>query len=161
MSVEHPDQQILGGAGVIEVAGLLVTITPLTWREELQLQRRLLQKAEEYYGDPYKRVAPMLAHMAPADRQVAVQELVRLAVKKEPLAPEAIAAYRSTNPEWVAEETYLRGKKATQGLTLEGLKAVINEVNAPEVFEQLWRVITGGTSDPKETPTSLQSNLPS
>lgn len=149
--MEQKLSAVLGGAGVLDVAGLAVTITPLSLREELLLEQLLYREAEKKYGDPYQRIRDMLASMPPEERAIAVQEAVRCAVRREPLSAHAIAEFRLTDPDWVAEEVYWRGKAATAGLTREGLKAIINSQNAPWIAHELQQIIRGGSDDPKAT----------
>lgn len=138
---------LLSGHGIVPVAGLQVYITPLSAEEELLLVRELRRRAQEYYGSPYQRVRGMLAELPEADRLVVLQELARAAIRKEPLSVDALDDYALSDPDWIAYELWLRGRKATPGLTLEGLSAVINPANALEVASALRQAVLLSTRE--------------
>jgi hypothetical protein len=146
------DRTTVGGVGEVAVGPLLVTVTPLSQGDELRLSRQLRAEAERLAGDGWTRCRAMLEAMteagAHADRMHAVAELVRSAKRKEPLSDEAVFDYRSSAA-GVALELFARGKAATPGLTLDGLRAAVTEANAPDVFAAMMEVIQGGEPDAK------------
>lgn len=150
------DEMVLGGTGTLVIGNLKITIKPIGYAEEARLMRELRKRAEEAAGDLYSRCKNLLAKMTPEDRLEAVREIVRSEIQGVKLSLDAILQFRMTDPDWVAEEVYIRGKDATPGLTLEGLKAVINAYNAPEIFEQMIKIASGRleADGPKSTHSS-------
>lgn len=146
------DRTTVGGVGEVAVGPLSVTVTPLSQGDELRLARQLRAEAERLAGDGWTRCRPMLDAMsaagAHADRMHAVAELVRSAKQKEPLSERAVFEFRSSAA-GVVIELFARGKAATPGLTLDGLRAVVTEANAPDVFAAMMEVIQGGEPDAK------------
>jgi hypothetical protein len=133
-----------GAVGLVRVAGLEITVTPLSQAEETALDRALRRGAEAAAGDVYTRCRAELKALesAPGDRLEFLRELARLAARKEPVSPVAFFDYRSSAA-GVALELYHRGKRATPGLTLAGLEAVVTEVNADEVYAALQELLRG------------------
>lgn len=146
------DRKLVGGVGEVAVGPLVVTVTPLSQGDELRLRRQLRAAAERAAGDGWSRCKPILDAMTAAgahgDRALAVAELVRSAKRLEPLSEEAVFEFRA-GPEGCALELFARGKAATPGLTLDGLRAAVTEANAPDVFAALLDAIAGGEPDPQ------------
>ncbi len=140
--------QPVGQTGTIDVAGLALTVTPLSIAEEAALYDRFKRAAE----NPYQRIAGMLAAAAPEDRAEMVREAVRLHEAYGGAGPAAVEEYRRT-PAGVAAELHARCKKATPGLTEAGLAAVVTAANAGEAFAALQAVI----SPPKASATPSTS----
>lgn len=144
------DRKLVGGVGEVAVGSLSISITPLSQGDELRLRRQLRAAAESLAGDGWTRCKPILEAMtksgAHGDRAIAVAELVRSAKRVEPLSEEAVFDFR-TSAEGVALELFARGKAATPGLSLDGLRSVITEANAPDVFAALLDIIDGGEPD--------------
>lgn len=129
-----------GGTGVVRVGALEVTVTPLTIAEERALDRSLSRAAKDA-ADPFAACAKFLDSLKPhpAAYLEAVRELTRLAASPGP-TPEQFFEFRQS-PAGVARELFLRGRKATPGLTAEGLAAVVTMANVDDVLDQL-RAIT-------------------
>jgi hypothetical protein len=144
------EQMLVGGVGVVRVGDLEVTVAPLPLSAESVLDRRLRRGAQERHGDYYTRCRAMLDAMAdyPGDRLEAVREITRMTASGAAVSAAAVVDFR-LSPEGVALELYARGRGATPGLTLEGLKAIITEANVDEVAGQLHAAIEAG--DPKPT----------
>ena len=146
------EQKLVGGTGVVTVGELEITITPLSQSEESMLLRKLRIASAEHAADNYTRCRGILeaAKEFPADRAEMVREVARTTIAagkdKLPLDGAALFDFRF-GPHFLPVELFTRGKKATPGLSLEGLKAVVTEVNADEVASALLEVIEG--SDPK------------
>lgn len=142
-------ESTVGAVGMIRVAGLEITVTPLSQSEEMALDRALRKAAQEAAGDHFTRCKPLLDAMTAAqahgDRLEAVREIVRMAGRVEPLSSTALWDYQNSAP-GVALELYHRGRKATPGLTLAGLQAVVTEVNADEVSAALRELLRGADS---------------
>lgn len=139
---------LVGGVGTVRVGDLEITITPLSQAEETLLDRRLMKAGADLAGDNYTRCAGVLkaAEANPADRLEMVKEIARVTIGqgdkegKAPLSGSAFFEFRF-GPDGLPIELLARGKRATPGLTLEGLRAVVTAANADEVAGQLIRVI--------------------
>jgi len=136
-------EEKVGAVGLIRVAELEITVTPLEQFEELALDRELRKATEAEAGDHYTRCRPLLDAMPAGDRLEAVREIVRLSATKAPLSEVAIFDFRCT-PAGLAIELWWRGRKATPGLTREGLAAVITDENADRVAAGMFELLKGG-----------------
>ncbi len=138
-------EKSVGAVGLIRVAGLEITITPLSQGEELLLDRTLRRAAQEAHGDLYTPCKPLLEAMrdAPADRLEAVREITRLTASRAGVSAAAVFDFR-TSAEGLALEIFARGRRATPGLTLDGLRAVVTAANADEVAGALFELIEAG-----------------
>jgi hypothetical protein len=147
------DSQVVGAVGEIHVGELVVTAMPLSQAEEMALDRALRKGAALAAGDPYTRARAALdaAKDSPADRLEMLREIARAAANGVRVTPETVYDYR-TSPAGVALELYHRGRKATPGLTLAGLEAVVTEANCDAVSASLFDLIAGGPDEKKATP---------
>lgn len=148
------DQQLIGAVGLIRVAGLEITITPLSEAEELALDRELRRAAEAAAGDHYTRCKPELDAMqkagATGDRIEFLRELARMSARREPLSDAAMFDFRNS-PAGLVIELHARGRKATPGLERAALAAVITAAVADDVAIALMDLIRGGP-DKKSRP---------
>lgn len=146
------EERLVGGVGAVRVGDLEITLTPLSQSEETLLRRRLRLASAEHAADNYTRCRDVLdaAKDSPADRSEMLREIARLTVSegkgKLPLDGAALFDFR-LGPHFLPVELFARAKKATPGLTLEGLRAVVTEANADEVAARMLEVIAAG--DPK------------
>lgn len=138
-------QNLRGATGLIRVAGLEVTVTPLSQSEEIALDRALRRGVGDVYTLAQPELDALKAH--PADRLEFLRELARLAVRREPPSPVALYDFRCS-PKGVALELWFRGRRATTGLTLAALEAVITEVNADEVAAGIQNLLDGADGPP-------------
>ena len=140
-----PAEAAAGGVGVVRVGDLLVTVTPLTLVEERALARLLRAEAEKHSADYFTRCAKLLQAMKaqPAAYLEAVREIVRLTATGPAVSDEQFVEFRAS-PAGLAHELYARGKKATPGLTREGLAAVVTDANCDDVGGQMVAVIEAG-----------------
>lgn len=131
-------EKTVGGVGVVRVATLEITVTPLTMTEERALRRQLIAAAAAEATDYFTRCARLLAAMkaVPGAYLEAVREITRLTATGPALSDEQFFEYRES-PAGVAKELFARGKKATPGLTPDALAAVITVVNVDDVLEQM------------------------
>ena len=131
-------QSVTGPVGVVAVGDLRVTLTPLGIAGERALDRLLAKGAEGAAADPFTapRVRRLLAAMReePFAYAEAVREITRQTLA--PVTAVQVAEYRES-PAGVAAELYHRGRRATDGLTPEGLAAVVTEANVDDVLLQL------------------------
>ncbi len=127
-----------GAVGVVTVGELQVTVTPLTMIEERALRRVMEKEALTAATDYYTRSVKLLDAMRsnPFAYEIAIKQLVTLTATGPKLSDEQFYEFR-TSPAGVAIELWHRGRKATPGLTLAGLQAVITEANADSVTFQL------------------------
>ena len=130
-------QPATGPVGVVAVGDLKIALTPLGMAGERALDRLLAKGAEEsadHFGKP--RVRKLLAAMqgTPAAYAEAVREITRQAIA--PVSASQVNQFRDS-PAGVALELYHRGRKATDGLTLDGLAAVVTDANVDDVLAQL------------------------
>lgn len=137
-------EKLVGATGLIRVAGLEITIVPLTTAEELALDRELRKGAAAASADVYTRCRPELDALKeyPADRVEFLRELARIAARREGPSPTAIFEHQ-TSAAGVALELFSRGRKATPGLTLAAIEAVVTPVNAAEVFCAIQELLKG------------------
>ena len=144
------DTKSVGAVGLIRVGDLEITVTPLSQIEELALDRQLRRGAEAEAGDHYTRCRAELDAMRdfPGDRLEFLREIARATLRKEPLSPAAVYEFRCSAA-GVALELFARGRKATPGLALAGLRAVVTMENADQIAAALFELIEGG--DPKAT----------
>ena len=130
-------QPVTGPVGVVAVGDLKITVTPLGMAGERALDRLLAKGAEESAADHFSkpRMKKLLGAMqgTPAYSE-AVREITRQTIG--PVSAAQIGEYRDS-PAGVALELFHRGRKATEGLTLAGLVAVITEANVDDVLMQL------------------------
>ena len=148
--MDQDKKQVGEAIGLVRIDAVEVTVTPLSQAEERSLDRALQRAAEADAGDHYTRCKPELDALkdSPADRIEFLREIARLSAKREPLSLAAMIAFRDS-PAGVAIELYHRGRRATPGLTLAALRAVVTDVNVDEVASALLDLIEGG--DPKPT----------
>lgn len=152
-------ESTVGGAGVVRIGNLLLTLTPLSLAEETALERLLRRSAAEAAGDNYTRCAAILAAMNPTDRAEAVREIARRTMNAgDPrgLGPVDQTAYVEFRfgPQGLPLELLHRARKATPGLDLAGLRACITEANADDVAAQLLDVLEGTSEKKASTPTA-------
>lgn len=142
--------ETVGAVGIVRVGDLEITVTPLSQAEEMALDRTLNRGAEVAAGDYYTRCKGILDATKdnPADRLEILREIARISIRREPLSVAEVYAFRES-PEGVAVELFHRGRKATPGLTLQGLRTVITEVNCDEVGVGLMELLTGGDGEKK------------
>ncbi|HEY1191307.1 MAG TPA: hypothetical protein VGE74_26975, partial [Gemmata sp.] len=116
---------------------------------ERALRRALLKAAEEHTGDYFTRCGKLLKAMqaVPAAYLEAVREITRLTATGPAVSEEQFFEFRQS-PAGVALELFHRGRKATPGLTADGLASIITDANVDEVFEQLQAVLRGDAADP-------------
>lgn len=141
-----------GGVGVVVVGTLEITVTPLTLAEERALGRQLRKAAKSETTDYFTRCAGLLKAMQaqPAAYLEAVREITRLTATGPSVSEDQFFEYRES-PAGVARELFARGKKATQGLDLAGLSAVITDENVDAVIDQM-RAVTDGPPPNAATP---------
>lgn len=144
------DAKLVGAVGLIRIGELEITITPLSQAHELALDRQLRKGTEAALGDYYSRCRAELDAMReyPGDRLELLREIARMAVRKEPPSAVAVFDYRCS-PAGLALELFSRGKRATPGLTLANLEAIITDINADEIAAALHELIAGGPEDKK------------
>ncbi|VTT99005.1 unnamed protein product [Gemmataceae bacterium] len=137
------------GTGTVLVGSLEITVTPMSKVEERSLRRQLLAGAERDATDYFTRCSRLLDAMRgqPAAHTEAVREIVRLTALGPKVPEEQLLEYRAS-PAGVAQELFLRGKKATPGLTLDGLAAVVTGANVEEVAGQMWDIVSGEGGGP-------------
>ena len=135
----------MGGCGVVRVGPLEVTVTPLTLSEERRLGRKLRRAAAEQSADYFTRCAKLLEAMRPqpAAYLEAVREITRLAATGPTVSDDLFFEFRES-PAGAAIELYERGRKATPGLDLAALRAVVTDDNADEVLDQMRAAFEGG-----------------
>lgn len=134
---------------IIRVGELEVVTAPLSQAEWAALRRQLRAEAEKA-GDYFTRSAKTLAAMKRLDPdayRLAVQRIAELAASGPAVSDEQVYEYRES-PSGVALELFVRGRKATTGLTRAALEAVITTENVDDILDQLSRVEGG---DPKAT----------
>lgn len=132
-----------GGVGIVRVGDLEITVTPLTIVEERALARVLRDEAEAAAGDYFTRCARLHAAMKKVDREAyleSVREITRIVATGATVSEQQLWEYRA-GPAGLARELYHRGRKATPGLTLDGLRAVVTAENLDEVGAQLVAVL--------------------
>lgn len=129
---------MVGATGIVTIGNLQITVTPLTMTEERALRRVLLKSAEQAATDYYTRCARLLDAMRtnPLAYTAAINKIVELTATGPKVSDEQFYEFR-TSPEGVRIELFHRGRKATQGLTLDGLSAIITEANVDDVIGQL------------------------
>lgn len=142
-------EKTVGAVGLIRIDALEITITPIPQPEEMALDRALRKAAQEAAGDHYTRCKPLLDAMTTAgahgDRIEAIREIVRMAGRVEPPSNAAVYDYRCSAA-GVALELFARGKKATPGLSLASLEAIITPVNADMIAAKLFELLEGADS---------------
>lgn len=145
-------EQSTGAVGMIRIDALEITITPLKQSEERALRRRLLKEAAEAAGDYFTRCAKLLAAMRsqPGAYLKAIETITTLTATGPTVSEDQLYEYRES-PAGVALELYVRGKKATPGLELAGLRAIVTDANVDELIESLREVLEGAA--PKNSPT--------
>lgn len=142
-------ENTVGGVGVVDVAGVQVTIAPLSQKEERLLWRRLRKGAEQdqsstslFERPAVKRLLTSLQSV-PAAYVESIRELTRLAAAADEVTETRLFAFRGS-PAGVALELFERGRKATPGLDLAGLQALITDINADDVFEEMMAIVEAG-----------------
>ena len=133
-----------GPVGAVRVGDLLVTVTPLKMVEERALRRVLIKAAADAAGDYFTRCAKLLNAMksTPAAYFKAVERITELAAIGPTVSEDQLFEFRES-PAGVQIELFHRGRKATQGLTLDGLRAIITEANVDDVLFQMQLVQEG------------------
>lgn len=133
-----------GPVGAVRAGELLITITPLDMTGERALRRLLARAAAEAAGDYFTRCAKLLHAMraVPGAYLEAVREITRLTATGPAVSDEQLFEFRQS-PAGAALELFHRGRRATQGLTHEGLAAVITDANVDAVLGQLEAVLAG------------------
>lgn len=136
--------KLVGGVGVVRVGDLEITVTPLAMVEERALRRLLLDRAAASATDYYTRCAKLLAAMKsqPVAYVEAVREITRLTALGPAVSEAQFDEYRDS-PAGVAAELFARGRKATPGLTADGLAAAVTAANADDVADQMRRAVEG------------------
>jgi hypothetical protein len=141
--------KIVGGVGVVRVGNLEITITPLTMVGERSLGRQLRAAAEAAASDYFTRCAKLLAAMKgqPAAYKFAVERIVDNTCLGPKVSEDQFWEYRDS-PAGAARELFARGKKATPGLDLASLAAIITDENVDDVIEQMKQVVKGDDPNP-------------
>jgi len=150
-----------GGYGAVRIPGAggtvyEVIVAPLDFPQEVGAEMHMrAEAAREYLGaGMVERMRPVLDALPPDLKVEAVREMVR--IQASGAVEEATMRQFRVSPTGLAIDLWHRGKAHTPGLTLEKLRAIITEANAPEVAAQLHEIImlrgrpaSGGGSEGK------------
>jgi len=135
-----------GGFGAVRIPGAggsvyEVIVAPLDFPQEVGAEMHMRSEAKrEYLGAGLvERMRPVLDALPLELKVEAVREMVRL--QAFGVVDEAAMKQFRISPSGLAIDLWHRGKAHTPGLTLEKLRAIITEANAPEVAAQLHEII--------------------
>lgn len=143
--------------GILELGGHAFRIAKLVVEREAELWRHLELEARKARGPGglFSRMAPKLKWLREngmgAEWTEAVQVITNLEAGNFKASEDEIFDFRRT-PAGVAIEMWHRCRDAHPGTTLDEIRAVLTEVNAPDVYRRVQEIVRG--DDPKATPSA-------
>jgi hypothetical protein len=136
-----------GIVGIVAIAGREFHVKKLSTRAEYGLDAHLARRAKETMGPGgyFERAARVLDWLRDTKRvsewRAMTEELTRLQCQLG-AAPADTELYRQT-PDGLACELWHRTRETHKEVTEADLRAVISDVNAPDVYYQLLEVLSG------------------
>lgn len=160
MSDEKKDGGAATGGGVLKIGAAEFFVRKLSVVRENALWDHLASEAKKSYGQGgfVEKGAGLLEWMASTGRgnmmEAALRKLVEMEAKDEPPSLAAIEKYRRS-PDGVALELWHRTRDDHKDMTREKYRAVVNEVNALDLYLQIGDLLEKKPSaTPQGSPNS-------
>lgn len=143
------------GGGIVDVGGTLFHVKPLSLNGEIALFDRHRAEARRAMGPGsfVEAAIPTIDHLRKIERHAEADFMLRAATSmvltRAGVTDEVAEEFRRT-PDGLALEMYHRTRETHPSVTEREFRAVINPVNAPDLFLKVVEAVSG----PKEKTPS-------